>query len=93
MNGSTIYNLIEDAYLDDWKERFKNGEGCNLFKAIKQNELKMSESLTDIEIEELKRYGRSWENFYESMLYFLAIEVVHIGIKFGMEIENMNYED
>lgn len=93
MKESTLYNIIEDAYKDNWREKFNSGEGSNLFKAIKQNELNLSENLTAFQKDELKQYGRAWENYYESLLYSFAIEILHTGIKIGMEIENSKYID
>lgn len=93
MKQSTLYNIIEDAYVAEWKEKFKTGNGGNLYKAIKQNEQELGEGLSELKKENIKRLSRSWENFYEAMIYELAIEMVHFGIKIGIEIENSNYID
>ncbi|MDE7083878.1 MAG: hypothetical protein K2O81_01385 [Clostridia bacterium] len=93
MKQSTLYNIIEDAYLGEWKENFKIAEGCVLFKTVMQHGQDLSEGLPDAKKEIFERYSKSLENFYDSMLYCLAVETLHTGIKIGMEIEKTNYTD
>lgn len=93
MKQSTLYNIIEDAYVAEWKENFKTAEGRELYSVILQTEKELCDGLTDAKIEIIKRYAKSFEGFYECMIYCLAVELLHTGIKIGMEIKQSDYTD
>lgn len=87
MESSYIYDLLEHALIKKWREEIEAKDNLGFIKAMHDDENVLKATLNEKQIELLKHFEISVNNYLDEIYYEINIKILNFGIKVGMQLQ------
>ena len=88
MENSNIYDLLEHTLIKKWQQELDDEDECRFRKTMHENEETIKASLNEKQIELLKLFEVSINNYLDFIYYELNKKILNYGIQIGMQLQH-----
>ena len=92
MENSNIYDLLEHTLIQQWRKELEDMDELGFIKIMRECEEEIKATLDENQIELLKFFEVSINNYLDNLYYMINHKILNYGIQIGMQLQQAFFE-